>query len=64
MLINKHPIYSGYNWDSLSFAVTATIDILTLIVTLITAFQGTLTAGSGRLKASRSAIVCGKFYQD
>lgn len=52
----KTGFYSSYNWDPLSFGVTAAIGVLALIVALTTVFQGTLAAGPGRLKASRSAI--------
>lgn len=45
-----------WNWDPLSFGVTAAIGVLALIVAGITVFQGLLAAGPGRIKASRPAI--------
>lgn len=47
---------SGFNWDPLSFAFTAAIGALALIVAGVTVFQGLLSAGPGRLKASKAAI--------
>ncbi|KAL2069459.1 hypothetical protein VTL71DRAFT_14138 [Oculimacula yallundae] len=47
---------SSFNWDPLSFAFTAAIGVLAVIVAGITVFQGLLSAGPGRLKASKAAI--------
>ncbi|CZS96806.1 hypothetical protein WAI453_010167 [Rhynchosporium graminicola] len=47
---------SGFSWDPLSFAFTAVIGVLAVIVPGITVFQGLLSAGPSRLKASKAAI--------
>lgn len=47
---------SDYNWDPLTFAFTAAIGLLALVVAMVTVFQGLLSAGPGRVKASRHAI--------
>ena len=47
---------SGFNWDPLNFAFTAAIGVLALVIAGVTVFQGLLSAGPGRLKASKTAI--------
>ncbi|KIW52480.1 hypothetical protein PV05_08114 [Exophiala xenobiotica] len=47
---------SKFNWDPLNFAFTAAIGALALLIACITVFQGLLTAGPGRIKASKLAI--------
>jgi len=47
---------SEYNWDPLTFGVTAAIGILALIVAVLTVGQGLIAAGPGRLKSSRNAL--------
>ncbi len=47
---------SGYNWNPITFAVTAAIGVLALIIAVLTVFQGALAAGPGRLKASKTAL--------
>ena len=48
--------YSGFNWNPPTFGATVTIGILAVIIAMMTVFQGALTAGPGRLKASSRAI--------
>ena len=48
--------YSGYNWNPPTFGATVAIGILAVIIAMMTVFQGALTAGPGRLKASSRAI--------
>ncbi|KEZ45492.1 hypothetical protein SAPIO_CDS1810 [Scedosporium apiospermum] len=45
-----------YDWDPLTFGVTAAIGILALIIAILTVGQGLLAAGPGRLKSSRNAL--------
>lgn len=45
-----------YNWDPLTFGVTAVIGILALVIAVLTVGQGLLAAGPGRLKSSRNAL--------
>ncbi|TKA54065.1 hypothetical protein B0A49_11369, partial [Cryomyces minteri] len=45
-----------YNWNPLTFGATVAIGVLALVVAATTVFQGALTAGPGRLKASKNAI--------
>lgn len=47
---------SQFNWDPLSFGVTAAIGVLAFLVSLTTVFQGLLAANSGRIKAGYAAI--------
>lgn len=49
-------INSGYNWNPVTFAFTAAIGALALVIALFMVLQGALAAGPGRLKASRTAI--------
>lgn len=46
---------SGYNWDPLNFAFTAAIGFLALVLAVVIVFQGLLSAGTGRIKASKEA---------
>jgi len=50
---NEH---SGYNWNPLTFGATVAIGVLAVAVAMTTVFQGALSAGPGRLKASQHAI--------